>query len=50
MQRKVVPLNPGSVRKTIKLMTIYVELWRSIPRVAFLAFTKTNKILKEKLS
>jgi hypothetical protein len=26
-----------------------VELWHSIPRVAFLAFTKTNKILKEKL-
>jgi hypothetical protein len=27
----------------------HVELWHSIPRVAFLAFTKTNKILKEKL-
>jgi hypothetical protein len=29
--------------------TVPVELWHSIPRVAFLAFTKTNKILKEKL-
>jgi hypothetical protein len=25
-----------------------VELWHSIPRVAFLAFTKTNKNSKEK--
>jgi hypothetical protein len=26
-----------------------VELWHSIPRVAFLGFTKTNKSSKEKL-
>jgi hypothetical protein len=30
-------------------LILTVELWHSIPRVAFLAFTKTNKILKEKL-
>jgi hypothetical protein len=28
---------------------VTVELWHSIPRVAFLAFTKTNKILKRKI-
>jgi hypothetical protein len=33
----------------VPCITIVVELWHSIPRVAFLAFTKTNKILKEKL-
>jgi hypothetical protein len=43
----------GSIQKSIQnvqKLYIGVELWHSIPRVAFLAFTKTNKILKEKLS
>jgi hypothetical protein len=37
------------LRNTGLIFVLNVELWHSIPRVAFLAFTKTNKNLKEKL-
>jgi hypothetical protein len=41
--------SPNKVNNFLLLQIGRVELWHSIPRVAFLAFTKTNKILKEKL-